>query len=69
LLFFIVTRDTPGTGLTPSLAIALRDFFSLRLCLLREPGVPSSAPRAHTASGVRAPPARPTSAVNDSAQQ
>jgi len=48
LLFFIVTRDTPGTGLTPSLAIALRDFFSLRLCLLREPGVPSSAPRART---------------------
>ena len=46
LLFFMVTRVTPGTGLTPSFAIAFRDFFSLRLCLLRDPGVPSSAQRA-----------------------
>lgn len=48
LLFLMVTRVTPGTGLTPSFAIAFRDFFSLRLCLLRDPGVPSSAQQATT---------------------
>ena len=31
--FLIVTRSTPGTGFMPSFCIALRDFFSLRLCL------------------------------------
>jgi hypothetical protein len=29
----MVTRSTPGTGFMPSFCIALRDFFSLRLCL------------------------------------
>mmetsp|Transcript_9148 Transcript_9148/g.33417 ORF Transcript_9148/g.33417 Transcript_9148/m.33417 type:complete len:250 (+) Transcript_9148:310-1059(+) len=36
--FLIVTRMTPGTGFIPSFSIALRLFFSLRLCL----GLPSS---------------------------
>jgi hypothetical protein len=42
LLFLMVTREMPGTGFMPSFCMALRLFFSDRLCLLLE-GVPSSA--------------------------
>lgn len=31
--FLMVTRETPCTCFMPSFCIALRDFFSLRLCL------------------------------------
>ena len=44
LLFLMVTRVTPGTGFMPSFIIALRLFFSLRLCL-----EPASPPAARTA--------------------
>ena len=44
LLFLMVTRVTPGTGFMPSFIIALRLFFSLRLCL-----EPASPPPASTA--------------------
>ena len=44
LLFLMVTRVTPGTGFIPSFIIALRLFFSLRLCL-----EPASPPPVRTA--------------------
>lgn len=46
LLFLMVTRMTPGTGFMPSFCIALRLFFSERLCLPR-PEPSSSARRGH----------------------
>lgn len=47
LLFRICTRMTPGTGFMPSFCIALRLFFSLRLCL---PRAPPSSPAAAAAA-------------------
>mmetsp|Transcript_18281 Transcript_18281/g.46772 ORF Transcript_18281/g.46772 Transcript_18281/m.46772 type:complete len:203 (-) Transcript_18281:23-631(-) len=43
--FLTVTRMMPGTGFMPSFSMALRDFFSLRLCFPRDPS-PSPSPPA-----------------------
>lgn len=56
LLFLICTRITPGTGFMPSFCMALRLFFSERLCLPRAPpSSPAAAQRGGAGAGQRAP--------------